>query len=203
MSGHNGDLNNYGNGGQAVPAAKMCSANFFRLIRLTIRRDSLICASDHHALLELPAAVDEPYPAPVLDDLISRRCRLCARPLPHLVRTLFPILLLPGLIALGYAALVIRSRWLLGRTPLVQLEQDAFAAPIAYVRECRLSGPHADRLVSLARARDVDTLIHEWKQLERELLRAEHATGHRGRPLIMDYLLDYPRTLRELRRRAT
>ena len=119
------------------------------------------------------------------------------------VRTLLPVLLVPVFVACIYFVLGVRSRLVLGRTPLAQLQQDAFSAPLAYVREGHLSGPHAERLVSLVQARDVEALLREWKPLERGLLLAEREAGHRGRPLIMDYMLDYPQTLRELRRRAT
>jgi hypothetical protein len=112
------------------------------------------------------------------------------------------LLLVTCLIVGMYAVLQLRARWQLRRMPQQALEQMAFADPLHYLRDAGLTGPAADRLASLVTSRDVDTLRREWRAIERQLLAAERDAGHRGRPLIMDYLLDYHRVLRELQRRS-
>ena len=63
--------------------------------------------------------------------------------------------------------------------------------------------PEALEYTNLVESGNYSKIYAHWPRFEKAFRNAEIAAGHKGRPLIMDYYLNYRRYLREYLRRAT
>jgi len=87
------------------------------------------------------------------------------------------------------------------RATTADLERAVFEVPMGYLEVIGLQRGSVVRLRELVDRRDIASLYQEWPTLEQDFLAGEREAGHRGRPLIMDYLLDHRAYIRELMRR--
>lgn len=87
------------------------------------------------------------------------------------------------------------------RETTAELERIVFAVPADYLEFVGLHRASVVRFRELVERKDLASLYREWPTIERDFLAAEREAGHRGRPLIMDYMLDYRAYIRELMRR--
>ena len=89
------------------------------------------------------------------------------------------------------------------RATTPELERIVFDMPMEYFEFVGPNRASVVRLLELVSRRDLASLYREWPKLEKDFLAAEREAGHRGRPLIMDYMLDHRAYIRELLRRQT
>jgi hypothetical protein len=116
----------------------------------------------------------------------------------YFVATIAIAIVVIVLAAVFYVLAHLRAR----RTSTADLERFVFDDRIEYFKFIGESSDAVSRFRQLIKVRDGRQLYTEWPSIERTLRKAELAAGHRGRPLIMDYFLDYRVYVRELLRRG-
>ena len=95
----------------------------------------------------------------------------------------------------------VSTRMRVRRTGTPELERMVYHVPSDYFDYI---GPHRASVTAfrdLVERKDLAMLDRQWPALEKDFLAAEREAGHSGRPLVMDYLLDYREHVRELMRR--
>ena len=88
------------------------------------------------------------------------------------------------------------------RKTTVELERVVLDVPMEYFEFIGLQRPSVVRFRDLVERKQLAQLYREWPALEKDFRRGEREAGHEGRPLIMNYLLDYRVHVRELMRRT-
>jgi hypothetical protein len=112
------------------------------------------------------------------------------------------ILTVAALVAVASVAAWLFTHSRVRRTSTTDLEHFVFRIPTEYFDFIGSRRPSAARFRELVESRALVSLYREWPALEKDFLAGERDAGHRGRPLMMDYLLDYRACVRELMRRS-
>jgi len=72
---------------------------------------------------------------------------------------------------------------------LEELEKETFAYPSSYFQAIGENDDSVKRYRDLISRKDLDGLAREWSGLHRRFRELERLSGHRGRPLILEYFL--------------
>ncbi|MFO1418839.1 MAG: hypothetical protein U1E83_09240 [Methylotetracoccus sp.] len=111
------------------------------------------------------------------------------------------LITLVALLTVVWAVFRVMAELRVRRITTAELELVVFGVPMEYLQFIGLRRASVVRFRELVERKDLASLCREWPKLEKDFRAAEHEAGHRGRPLIMDYMLNHPAYIRELRRR--
>ena len=84
---------------------------------------------------------------------------------------------------------------------LEELENETFSYPAEYFEEIGENDAAVIRYRDLVTRKDLEGLTKEWSGLYNRFRELERLSGHRGRPLIMEYFLNHEIWIRALSRR--
>jgi hypothetical protein len=112
------------------------------------------------------------------------------------------VLTVAALVLAAWLVMTLVTELRVRRTTTVELERAVLDMPIEYFQFIGLQRPSVVRFRELVERKELALLYREWPKLEKDFLTGEREAGHQGRPLIMDYLLDYRAYVRELMRRT-
>lgn len=112
------------------------------------------------------------------------------------------VLTVAALVLVVWLVITLVTQLRVRRTTTVELERVVLDVPMEYFEFIGLQRPSVVRFRELVERKELALLYREWPALEKDFRMGEREAGHRGRPLIMDYLLDYRAYVRELIRRT-
>jgi hypothetical protein len=116
---------------------------------------------------------------------------------------MWTLLILPLLIALLVLFLFVHGILIIKKLPTDELVDNENTIPWDYFDYIGRDLPEVIEYVTLVKAKDFVTIHKHWLRFHKAFLNAETKAGWKGRPLIMDYYLNYRRCLREYLRRTT
>ena len=82
-----------------------------------------------------------------------------------------------------------------------QLEEMLFTLHEPYFSKIGRDHRSVTEFRVLVEARDLQALSQRWPAIERDFLALERSSGHRGRPLLLDYYFHYVKAAKELQKR--
>jgi hypothetical protein len=111
------------------------------------------------------------------------------------------VLTVTALVLVAWLVMTLTTELRVRRTTTAELERAVLDVPLEYFEYIGLQRPSVVRFRELVERKELSQLYQEWPKLEKDFRAGEREAGHQGRPLIMDYLLDYRAYVRELMRR--